>query len=296
MNKFGDGLVTLLALLLGLGSLNLAFHGLMDGTISGGAGAEFVFAKKPVKFILIELFWVGLAGVFLLAAWRGTWGKKSDPDDLDEDPEPMDSQPLKRGINTRANDAIAVTVPAPLSAPAPNEKSPNVPPRELELTTSRGYAILVFIMFTPFVVSSGYTTFALSFVLGKAFGIILFVPVALAYVFTMRQCIVNYFWSGPVLRLDRFGITNYRRGGHLIPWTDVDALRIEAHQSSTYLMLRFRDASDVLKHFGTSRMLRSVMQRLFYKGFEGRVKLTSLSFKRSEVLQVAQAFLRYSRR
>ncbi|MEC5216957.1 hypothetical protein RCH09_001913 [Actimicrobium sp. GrIS 1.19] len=183
-----------------------------------------------------------------------------------------------------------------MTAPEPNGISPNLPSRELELTTSRGYAILVFLVFTPFIVSCGYTTFALSFVLGKAFGIILFAPVALAYVFTMRQCIVNYFWSGPVLLFDRFGITNYRKSGHLIPWTEVDAVRIEAHQSSTYLVLRFRNANNVLKHFGTSRMLRSVLQRLFYKGFEGRVKLTSLSFKRSEVLQVAQALLRNSRR
>ena len=311
MNKWGDGVVTLFALLLGLGSLNLAFHGLMDGTISGSSDASFAFATKPVKFILIELFWLGLAGVFLLGAWRGIFGKNIDSDDLDGDSEPMDSQPLNVDVSARANAAFAATVPTPLAhllvpskiqvaqpipKPSPNAKSANLPSGALELTTSRAYAFWVFLVFTPFMVGCGYASFALASFLGNMLGIVLFVPVALAYVFAMHQCILNYFWTGPVLRLDRFGITNYRKGGHLIPWTEVNAVCIEAHESSTYLVLRFRNANDVLKHFGTSRMLRSVVQRIFYKGFEGRVKLTSLVFSRAEVLRVAQAHLKYSRR
>ena len=71
MNRFGDGLITLLMFALGLGCLTLVFNGLVDGVVSGGEGATFPFATKPVKFILIELAWVSLSLILLLGAWRG---------------------------------------------------------------------------------------------------------------------------------------------------------------------------------------------------------------------------------
>lgn len=36
----------------------------------------------------------------------------------------------------------------------------------------------------------------------------------------------------------------------MIPWTEVNAVCIEAHEFSTYLVLRFRNVNDVLNHFG----------------------------------------------
>lgn len=99
-----------------------------------------------------------------------------------------------------------------------------------------------------------------------------------------------------MLVLDKFGITNHRKVGHLIPWTEVDAARLDARYSWSYLVLRFRHASEVHAHFGKSRWLEAIGMHLFFNGFEGRVKLTSLAFKRSMVLKTTQAFIRYSRR
>ena len=42
----------------------------------------------------------------------------------------------------------------------------------------------------------------------------------------------NVHWSEPVLVLDKFGITNYRKSGHLIPWVEVDAVRLDTRGTS----------------------------------------------------------------
>lgn len=321
MNRFGDGLITLLMLVLGLGCLNIVFNGLVDGVVSGGAGATFPFATKPIKFILIELVWVSLGLVLLLGAWRGMTREQVDIDDEQDDDDHAATRPMSRPVApttasaevARAlNSSTVARASAPeMLQPAHPVQAPNldalkvrrtgplakgVEPKTLELHTSRIYAVFVVIVFTFFVVSSAYTSVGLASIFGKALTAIFFVPTALAYLFTMAQCVQNFFWSGPVLMLGKFGITNYRKGGHLIPWTEVDAVRLDARGTSTYLILRFRSASDVHAHFGKSRWLQSVIGHLFYKGFEGRVKLTSLVFKRSLVLHTAQDFLRYSRR
>ena len=321
MNRFGDGLITLLMFALGLGCLNLVFNGLVDGVVHGAGSATFPFATKPVKFILIELVWVGLGLVLLLGAWRGVTREPIDIDDEQDDEDDAETRPMSRPA---APNTASIAAPQALSSstvsrtsapemlrplqpvPAPNVNDlhvmragplpKGVEPKTLELYTSRIYAVFVVIVFTGFVISSAYTSIALASIFGKALTAMFFVPTALAYLFTMAQCARNFFWSGPVLVLGKFGITNYRKGGHLIPWTEVDAVRLDTRGLSTYLILRFRHASDVHTHFGKSRWLQSVMGHLFYKGFEGRVKLTSLVFKRSSVLHTAQAFLRYSRR
>jgi hypothetical protein len=318
MNRFGDGLGTLLMLAFGLGCLGLVFHGLMDGSAGGAGGASFTFSAKPVKFVLIELFWLGLGLILLLGAWRGVSRQDVD-DEMDEDDEV--TRPMRRPAEplsglpavpqaTRASTVARTSSPdmaRPLQpVPVADAGSLNanpagavekaVAPRPLELYTSRFYAVLVFMVFTPFVIGCAYSAMALASVFGEVLAALFVAPIVLAYVATMAQCLRNFFWTGPVLVLDRFGITNHRKGGHLIPWTEVDAARLDAQNSSTYLVLRFRRASDVHAHFGKSRWLQAIAGRLFYKGFEGRVKLTSLVFKRSSVLQTAQAFLRYSRR
>jgi hypothetical protein len=318
MNRFGDGLITLLMFALGLGCLHHVFNGLVDGVVGGAGSATFPFATKPFKFILIEMVWVSLGLVLLLGAWRGVTREQVDIDDeQDDDEDDVATRPMSRPAapiaapQALSSSTVARTTTPELLRPLQPVPAPNVndlhvmragplpkgvEPKTLELYTSRIYAVFVVVVFTGFVISSAYTSVALASIFGKALTAMFFVPTALAYLFTMAQCARNFFWSGPVLVLGKFGITNYRKGGHLIPWTEVDAVRLDTRGLSTYLILRFRHASDVHTHFGKSRWLQSVMGHLFYKGFEGRVKLTSLVFKRSSVLHTAQAFLRYSRR
>lgn len=306
MNPFGNGIVTLLALALGLGSLNMAFQGLLNGAIDGASGTpSFVFATRPVKFVLLELFWIGLGLLLLLVAWRGVSRPRTgDKGDEDED-EPANV----RGVVSRsamppspltAHDARLVPEQRPddhrVMIVQPAGKALPGLPEPFRLYASRPYAVLAFVAMNAFAVSSGFTLLALERFLGLTAAAILFTPVVLVYLRIVHQCIQNFFRRGPVLVLDRFGVTNHRRHGHMIPWTEVDAVRLDASNSATYLVLRFPNASDMHKHFGTLRFLPSAMQRMFYKGFEGRVKLTSLSFKRGEVQQVAQAFLKYSKR
>lgn len=297
--------MTLLMFTLGLGCLSLVFHGLIDGVVDGARGASFAFAAKPVKFLLIELFWLGLGLVLLLGAWRGVSRQEVDVDDEhdehDEDDEAMPSSTVARTpTSDRKQPVLPVPVPVAkvgnLNANSAGAVSKAATPKALELYTSRFYAVLVIIVFTLFVIVSAYTAVALTTIFGKVLVMVFMLPTALVYVLTMVQCMRNFFWVGPVLVLQEFGITNYRKDGHMIPWTEVEAVRLDARGTSTYLVLRFRRASDVNSHFGKTRWLQSITGRLFYKGFEGRVKLTSLGFKRSVVLQTAQAFLRYSRR
>jgi hypothetical protein len=292
MNKFGHGVTTLLLFVLGLGCLSLVLHGLLDGVVDGANGATFPFASKPVKFTLIELFWLGLGLLLLLAAWRGLTRREVDVDDEREDEDEDATQPMRRTV------APALSPP---TAPLPDARSATattkpLPPESLELHTSRPYAVLVVIVSTLFAGSSVLTAIALTHILGDVFVAMLFAPFALLCLVTAMQCIRNFFLQGPVLVLNKWGITNYRKDGHLIPWTEVDAVRLDVKGSSTYLVLRFRRADDVLAHFGASRWLQSITGRLFYKGFEGRVKLTSLVFQRALVLKTVQAYLRYARR
>ena len=223
---------------------------------------------------------LGVAPAALKSAPEMPWRSQSIP-----------ASNANANVNTNKN-ANANALNVNRAGPLPR----GVEPRALALNTSKIYAVFVAIVFSLFVVSSAYTSVALTSIFGKALTAIFFVPTALAYLFTMTQCARNFLWSGPVLVLNKFGITNYRKGGHLIAWTEVDAVRLDTRGLSTYLFVRFRNASDVHTHFGKSRWLQSVLGHLFYKGFEGRVKLTSLVFKRSLALQTAQAFVRYSRR
>lgn len=321
MNRFGDGLVTLLMFVLVLACLSQVFHGLIDGSVAGAKGASFAFASKPVKFVLIELCWVGLGLILLLGAWRGVSRQQLDVDDeQDEDngetevtrPVCLPVAPLssQTGVAqaTRPSTVARTSSPTMARPGPPVEKVGNLnpnpavaalkaaAPRPLELCTSRFYAVWVFIMLTLLVIGSAYIAVVLASITSKAWIVVLMVPIVLACGVTMAQCLRNFFWTGSVLALDKFGITNYRKDGHLIPWTEVNAVRLDARGSSTYLVLRFRRASDVHAHFGKSSWLQSIVGRIFYKGFEGRVKLTSLVFKRATVLQTAQAFLRFSRR
>ncbi len=304
MNRFGGGLVTLLMFAMGLGCLNVVFQGLFDGSLSGAKGATFSFASKPVKFVLIELFWVSFGLTLLLGAWRGASRQESD-DEQDHDDGvtqpvrlPVEELRTASGVSSKSeSDLSRHSQDMPIAINGNLDVAPkSAVPIPLELYPSRFYAILVFVLFTIFAISSAFTAVALTNIFGKALVVMMVAPIVLVYLKTVAQCLRNFFWTGPVLVLDKFGITNYRKGGHLIPWTQVDAVRLDAVYSATYLILRFRHSSDVNTHFGKTRWLQSITGHLFYKGFEGRVKLTSLVFTRSVVLRKAQDLLRNSRR
>lgn len=219
MNRYGDGLMTLLMFALGLGCLSLVFHGLIDGAVDGARGASFAFASKPVKFVLIELFWVGLGLIFLLGAWRGVSRKNLDVDhEQDEQEDDFEvTRPVRLRVApladpsgvARATRSATVAGPSspaiaqplqPLPLPAVQNLNANpaaaisktAAPKPLALYTSRFYASLVFVFSTLFVMSSAYTALALASVFGKALAAILFAPSALVCVITMAQCLRNF--------------------------------------------------------------------------------------------------------
>ena len=168
MNRFGDGLITLLMFAMGLGRLTLVFNGLVDGVVGGGKGATFPFAAKPIKFILIELIWASLGLVLLLGAWRGVTREPIDIDDeQDHDDDQVPTRPMSRTVEpiaapkplkplqpvrTANVNALDLTRTGPLPR--------GVEPQTLELYNSKIYAVFVALVFTLFIVSSAYTSVA----------------------------------------------------------------------------------------------------------------------------------------
>lgn len=314
LSPLGSGIVTLLLVALGLGCLFLAGQGIVTGSIDGASGsAAFTWARKPVKFVLIVLCWSTFGPLLLWAAWRVAAPHRSAQgqaaSDLKDIRAPVWQSTVADSLFT-ADKRVAgpwsqLTAASGKAAPAHGgfavasaqlQASTPALPEPLSLHVSRPYAVLAGMTMVVFTISAGFTAYALASALSSAVSALIFAPVALACVRISIQCVRNFFWQGPVLVLDRFGLTNYRKGGHMIAWTEVDGTRLAASRGATYLVLRFRHEEDMRAHFGWLRWLPSVLRRPLYKGFEGRVKLTSLSFKRAEVQRVAQAFLRYSRR
>lgn len=322
LNPLGSGLVNLLMLVFGLGCLYLAGKGLLSGSIDGGSNAVFTWARKPVKFVLVVLCWTGLGALLLLAGWRGiaplmgndsgaAYDKATRFDSLDDagqhatDGWQHTVQDRLSGVPAAGSNALGTSVSVKAARPerrlsekAATEHLPDSPtlPEPLQLHVSRPYAWLALVLVSLLAAGLGAGVFALSGAPGGLLAVVVFVPAALVCGIVALQCIRNLSHEGPVLVLDRFGLTNHRKGGHLIAWTEVDAARLHATNSATYLVLRFRHADDMHAHFGLLRLLPSVLGRIFFKGFEGRIKLTSLSFKRAEVQRVAQAFIRHARR
>ncbi len=300
MNSFGNLLTHLFAIAFGLGSLKLAVEGLWTGAIRGlsHGGADVTFSAHPLGFVFLAAAWTAF-GIGLV--WFG-WTGFSRPDAADGDEEdagdsaparslPLAGQPSDLRVPARNPLPHVPAVPPAALAARPPAKLPE----PLVLYTSRMWAVFVLLVATLLVVGAGFACVALSSVFTQKGAALLFAPAVLGYLVVAWKCVRDFFWQGPALVLDQFGLLDYRHGKRSIPWTDVDAVRLDADSTSS-LVLRFRHLEVARQHLGSARMLDTLMSRIFYKGFEGRVTLTSLAFRRAQVLQVAQAFVRHARR
>lgn len=319
MNPFGNLLVNLFCLALGLGSLNIALQGIFAGAIDGAGSATFPFATKPLGFLLVVTFWMIVGVAFLWVAWLGV-ARRDPDDDTDDDDNTTSSgpQPARASRAARAEpiapanrsrpeataSGAATTRPARLQIdsvavsqdPARSHLGHANPPAPLELYKSRPYAIFVLLMATMFVLGLIPLHGVFRSIFGHNAAPLLYLPWLLLYAVIAVRCLRDFLWQGPALVLDQYWITDSFRGGKRIPWTDVHGVRLTASGATTKLVLQFRHASTAQAHFGTLALPYAIWQRLFYNGFEGNIRLTSLSFKRTQVMQVAQAFLRHSRR
>ncbi|MEO6853976.1 MAG: hypothetical protein ABI410_21890 [Rhodoferax sp.] len=312
MNSFGNLVTNLFALALGLGSLKLAAEGLWAGAIGGLArgGADVRFAAHPLGFVLLVAGWT-VFGVFLVwFGWRGfthrglaDGDEEDEEDEKDEELRPGAPAPQPRSMPVSRPPTGLQTAPLPPPPPLPPRlaaapvRSATSLPEPLAMYTSRAWALGVLVLATLVLVGAGYACIGLSYFLTMQGAAVLFAPGLVAYLVVAWKCVRDFFWQGPALVLDRFGILDYRHlGGRSIPWTDVDAVRLHASGSTTSLVLRFRDMALARQHFGSVNMLNALVNRIFYKGYEGRVLLTGLRFSRARLLQVAQVFVRHARR
>jgi hypothetical protein len=117
---------------------------------------------------------------------------------------------------------------------------------------------------------------------------LLLARVCLEYVMALR-------WEGPVVVLDIDGITDYRLGDDPVPRTDVVRAELGANDSFTFLTLRLRTAELARRYMGTKRFYGSWLDDWFMAG-RRRTRLTSLAFRRREVLERANSFIAHSRR
>ncbi|WP_394790906.1 hypothetical protein [Rhodoferax sp.] len=302
MNSFGNLVVTLLAFALGLGSLKIAGQGVFSGTISGlsSSGADVLWAKNPLAFVFLLALWTGLGLLCLLVGWRGIAQPADDAQDEDDE-SPMPLPVTKPGpaqaraavIAPKLSQAVAARELEPMPAPV---RQPRPLPEPLRLYPSRLWAAGSLVFWTLWTGAMAYVCLALVQILGPVLAKLLFGLWLLLYLVIAWKALRDFFWQGPALELDQYGITDYRYGGRSILWTEVKGVRLHASSSTTSLVVSLRHLADVQAQFGVLRALTAVLNRVFYKGFEGRIKLTSLKFRRAQLLQVAQAFLRNAQR
>ncbi len=305
MNSFGNLVTNLFALALGLGSLKLAAAGVWAGAIGGlsRSAADVRFAAHPLGFVLLVTAWTVFGGFLVWFGWSGfTRSGAADGDDDDGDDEFRDTlpPPRRQPVPQLPSNPQAAPLPALAPVPLPPVVSSVRPatslPEPLVLYISRPWAVFVLVLATVLLLGVPRAYIGLSYFLTARGAALLFAPGLVAYLWIVWKCVRDFFWQGPALVLDRFGILDYRHAERRIPWTDVEAVRLYANDGVTSLVLRFRDLALARRHFGALNMLSAWMNRIFYKGYEGRVVLTGLTFKRAQVLQVAQVFVRHARR
>jgi hypothetical protein len=266
------------------------------GAIGGlsRSAADVRFAAHPLGFVLLVAAWTAFGGFLVWFGWSGFVRSGDDADAVDD--EARDTLPLPQ--------PRSLPVPRPLRSPQAESLPPAVAssrpaaslPEPLVLYISRPWAVLVLVLVTVLLLGVPRAYIGLSYFLTARGAAILLAPGLVAYLWIVWKCARAFFWQGPALVLDRFGILDYRHAERHIPWTDVEAVRLYANDGVTSLVLRFRDLALARRHFGALNMLSALMNRIFYKGYEGRLVLTGLTFKRAQVLQVAQVFVRHARR
>lgn len=328
MNPFGNLVVNLLMLVVGLGSFKIAAGAIFSGVAEGASSATFPLATKPLGFMLVVSAWLGLGILMLYAAWRGVVSPQgSDHDDEQDDrptvpqpPRANQSQPVARvapdaqrgDMSTfdlfvqRAKTPRTVALhdhPAPQqhAATDPRESIPSAPhgaqlPEPLHLYKSRVYAVIWLLVMTLYTLAMAFVAVGLSGVLGQKIAVFIFAISFAIYLAIAVKCVRDWRWAGPAVSFEKYGVTDHFHGGRHIPWTDVKDVRLSSPSATTSLVLQFARADLVHTHFGSMYLPHAVLQRIFYSGFEARIALASLSFKRAQVMRVSQAFLRYSKR
>lgn len=262
MNKFGNLVASTFMFIFGLASLWVAIKALLKGSISMASGSKDVlFSTNPIGFLFVVAFWITF-GLFLI--WVSS-RKEVDPFQPDD-----------------SSDA--------------NGKRADYLPEPLLLYKSHAWAIGIIFLMTLFMLPLGYFSLALSQSLGAGFGLLLMLPWLAWYLTTIWRCIRDIRWQGPALKIDHVGITIYTENGHLIKWHDLVGVRLTASSSNTYLVVQYRNLDTVRHHIAPYSLFRSIMSRIFYRGFEAGIKLTSLKFKRGKVMLTAQAFLQQAYR
>ena len=73
-------------------------------------------------------------------------------------------------------------------------------------------------------------------------------------------------------------------------------VRFDFSDQAPALVLQFERVDQAQAHFGRLNLPFAIAQRIFYKGYEGRLPLSCLGFDRLQLMAVAKAFLRHSRR
>ena len=157
----------------------------------------------------------------------------------------------------------------------------------LELHYSRPWALFVLAAVTAWTAWVAYVCLALQSVITAPLAALLFAPFGLFFVARAISCVRRLLHDGPVLILDDRGITDLRRSGDTVPWSDVAHVELVADRGGTVLRVRLRSGDAAREHLG---MLGGWLHRLHGRG--GWVStLTSLRFRRAEVLRVAKTFL-----
>ena len=324
MNPFGNLVTTLFALAFCAVSFKIAVSAIFTGIAYGVENAVFPFTSKPFGYFLVLAFWLVMGVGSAWLAWVDIAKKRSDGDGdgngdevADTLPMPNRRQPALQSASVTLSrsscgaskfDQFLQRAKSPshgiaqpreandLKWDMPSGKPSSPLPEPLLLYKSRPYAIFLLAALSLFIVGMAYTCFILVGVLGQKLLVLVFVFWFVAYLVMAYLCVCDLRWQGPALEISQYAITDHFHGDRRIPWADIHDVRLTASSQNTLLVLQFANLDKVWEHFGNNNLLHAVWQRIFYNGFEGRLKLTSLSFKRAEVFRVSQAFLRHSKR
>lgn len=180
---------------------------------------------------------------------------------------------------------------SPMSPLAEATSSRKAAPEALDLYYSRTWHGFLLLVFAPPLVFYVYFLSISQINLLT----VLFAPLALFCVQVCFDSVKALRWEGPVVLLDEFGITDLRLCEEAVPWRDVLRAELYANDAYTFLTLRLRDASAAKRYMGTGRFFGSWLSDWFMSG-KWRTRLTSLRFKRREVLQRANDFIAHARR
>jgi hypothetical protein len=163
-------------------------------------------------------------------------------------------------------------------------------PEPLELHYSRPWALFVLVAVTAWTAWGAYVCLALQHVITAPLAAFVFAPFGFFFVAKAIACVRRLLHHGPVLTLDYHGITDLRRSGDTVAWSDIANVELVAAGGGTALMVRFRSRDAAREYLGALGAVGGWFNRLHGRG-EWTTMLTSLSYRRAEVLRTAKAFI-----